>query len=255
MHTRAAAGAREMLAGYTQYHIDNRGALLFGYTPPTVNGTPVTAFDPRTGATYGLPVADRYPWRLAAYVGHVWDILHLHEETPAVPQPGDPHAPPMTPDTAEYKAYLLSLEPAFGINSVYVGGHAGTVYQGFAGPAGDRPNVGKHVVFRQSEVREPSNLIVFAEEQQAFGGAPVPVGGAGFHYLTPPRANGVHWTVTHGKFQLVSPSLMGLPKGRFGPRTVVGFFDGHVASLMPEELTDMRLWANRATSPDYDFVH
>lgn len=251
MHCRAAAGMREILAGYTQYHIEHRGALMFGYTPPTLCGAPVTVTDPNTGATYGLPVADRYPWRLAPYVGNVWSILHIHQDMPAAPRRGDPQTPPMAPGTAAYKAYLLSLEPGFGINSVYVGGHALPAYLGFIG---DRPNYGRHVVFRQSEVRNPSGLIVFAEVQQTASALPAGGSAPGFHYLTPPRANGLRWSVSNGKFQLAGASLVGLPKGRFGNRTVVGFFDGHVQSLLPHELTDMRLWANRATSPDYDFV-
>jgi prepilin-type processing-associated H-X9-DG protein len=97
-------------------------------------------------------------------------------------------------------------------------------------------------------------LIVFAEVQQTAAALPGDSQAPGFHYLTPPRANGMRWTVINGAFQLTSASLVGLPKGRFGNRTVTGFFDGHVESLTPEELTDMRLWANAATSSDYDFV-
>jgi len=244
-HVQLLCGLRQMLAGYTQYHLDNRGAVLFGYTPPTVNGVPVTVTDPISGQVFGMPIADRYPWRLAPYVANLWGILHMHGQTPPRPQPGDP------PDLAIAKAYALSLNPTFGINSIYVGGHAG-VFQGFAGSSADQPNVGKHVVFRAAEVRRPSQLIVFAESQMRNG--PGGDSQTGLHFLTPPRAAGQRWKVVNGRFVLTSSMISGLPQGRFSDRAAVGFFDGHVQSLLPGELEDMRLWANRADRADYDFV-
>jgi type II secretory pathway pseudopilin PulG len=247
----ASAGLREMMLGYTQYHIDNKGALLFGYTPATVNGGNVIATDPNTGATYGMPVADRYPWRLAPYVANMWRILHMSVDDLEIPQPGDPHSPPFVPGTAEYKAYILSLNPTFGINSIFVGGHNSVNWAGFIG---DRPNTGKHAVFRQSEVRNPSTQIVFTEVLLATNVGPVPVDGAGYFFSMPPNANGQRWTVTNEKFVVTSGLLTGLPKGRYGLRTLVAFFDGHVEGMLPSQLTDMRLWANRATGPNYDFT-
>src|SRR5687767_3398787 len=132
---RSMSDLRQMLLGYTQYHLDNRGAVLFGHTPPTVNGVAVTVQSP-SGHTFGLPVADRYPWRLVPYVSDVWRIIHNHTDTPPVPQSGDSES------AAFQKAYTLSINPSYGINSVYVGGHAGPLFQGFAGPDGDRPNTG-----------------------------------------------------------------------------------------------------------------
>lgn len=245
-HTRLCAGLREVMLGYTQYHIDNKGSLLFGYTPPTVNGTAVTVDDPGSGLNFGMPVADRFPWRLAPWVGDIWGVMHIHAETPPRPQRGD------NPPDAMMKAYTLSINPSFGINSVFVGGHAGPLFQGFAGPSGDRPNTGKHVVFKASEVRRPSELIVFAE--CVARNAPFGDPNTGLHFVMPPRANGQRWKVVNGEFVLTSSVISGIPKGRFGERAAVGFFDGHVQSMRPGELEDMRLWAARATRSDYDFV-
>jgi len=247
---RAAAGVRELVIGYTQYSQDNKGALLWGYTGATVNGTPVTVYDAFTDTTFGLPIADRWPWRLAPYVKHVWKIIHIHRDAPEVPQMGDPHGTASTLGTVENKAYVLSLTPAFGINSVYLGGHSGGLFDGFVG---DRPNVNKHVAFRQSEIRRPSSQIVFTEVQVGTIGMPLPVDGEGAHYALPPRANGQRWTVTDHQFVLTTGVYGGLPKGRYGKNTIAGFFDGHVETLSPDQLTDMRLWAPRATGPDWDF--
>ena len=77
----------------------------------------------------------------------------------------------------------------------------------------------------------------------------------GLHYVTPPRAGGQRWHVENGKFVIDSPAmLMGLPKGRFGDRAVVGLFDGHAIAMLPGELDDMRLWAKDAHAADYDFT-
>jgi prepilin-type processing-associated H-X9-DG protein len=46
---------------------------------------------------------------------------------------------------------------------------------------------------------------------------------------------------------------MGIPQGRNGAKAVTGFFDGHVEAKSPDELADMRLWANQARTADYDF--
>jgi prepilin-type N-terminal cleavage/methylation domain-containing protein len=243
---RSLSGMRQMMIGYTQYSLDNHGAVLYGYTPTTVCGVPVTVYDPLSRQTFGLPVADRFPWRLLPYVGNLWQILHSHADLPPIPQDGD------SASTAFTKAYTLSLNPTYGINAVYVGGQNGGVYQGFTGPSGDIPNTGHHVVFKANEVRHPSELIVFAD-CHCYN---VPgLGGEGLHYLTPPYANGHNWQIVNGQIQLLNTNLiMGIPQGWYSQRIVVGFFDGHAETLLPSQLADMRLWANWADSPNYDFV-
>ncbi len=241
---KAIAGVRELLMGYTQYHQQHRGALLPGYTPPTLAGRPVTVTDRRSGHTFGLPVADRYPWRLAEYCGNVWAVLHGDGPVPPLPARDD------AAGAALMKAYTLSLSPTFGLNAVFLGGHTG--FAGFGGPTGDLPNTGRHVAFRASEIRRPGELIVFAESQTR--NYPLGDPSAGLHYLTPPRAIGEKWRIRNGKFELLFAGIMGIPQGRYGDRTVVGFFDGHAELLRPDELADMRRWAPRASSHDYDFV-
>lgn len=249
----AASAMRQVITAYTAYHLENDGALLFGFTPPTVNGVPITAEDPVTSAVYGSPVADRYPWRLTKYLRHAWRTLHYHDTTPAVPSIHD------TSSAAFMKAYSLSVSPSFGINSIFLGGHAGGVFHGFAGPAGDAPNTGRHVAFRASEIRQPQRQIVFVEvvgrNSPSLASDNDPA--AGFHFAMPPRAAGSRWVVSNGKPATTSGMITGLPTGRASPannpRIPTAFFDGHVEFLSPTDLLDMRLWAPRATSPTYDF--
>ncbi|MEM6560367.1 MAG: prepilin-type N-terminal cleavage/methylation domain-containing protein [Planctomycetota bacterium] len=247
---RYIAGARELVGGYNAYHYENDGALMFGYPPSKVNGVPVTAEDPYTPAVFGGLLAQRYPWRLAPYVGDVWEIIHLHRVTPPRPRPG------MTADQTFEARYELSLNPAFGINSAYVGGHDGAFYQGFI--AG-RPNYDAHVAFKATEIRRASDQIIFTETQQRNLGPleSESVDGElpGFFQSTPPLANGQYWDVDdNGEFVITSGIATGLPLGRHGA-AAVGFFDGHAAALEPAELLDMRQWAPFADAFDYDYIN
>jgi hypothetical protein len=169
-------------------------------------------------------------------------------------------------------AYDTSIAPTFGINAVFVGGdydfrHRG--YENLSAPVGSSarfafsssgfmvPNVDEHVVFKETEVRRPSKLIVFADSQLRAGG---PAGASdGYANVNAPISNGVNWTVvrTAGeeRFEILNLAKpIGIPKGRFGKGAAVGFFDGHAASKQPGELLDMRLWANDADDEDWDFV-
>ncbi|MBB6428619.1 type II secretion system protein [Algisphaera agarilytica] len=242
---------RQMMIGYNLYQQDHDGQVLWGYTPPTIAGNPVQT-QTTTGHTFGIPVAERYAWRFERYVNGVWDILHSHQAVPDIPTTSD------SPSDAFLKAYNLSLYPSIGINSVYVGGHYGP-FDGFrlSPSLGDYvPNRGQHVVFRAIEAQRPSELIVFAEAQARLGDDPAfsddPQ--AGLHFLTPPHANGERWRADGDRFDNLMPvSIAGIPEGRYSTATNTAFFDGHAAGLSASQLDDMRLWANKAKTADYDF--
>jgi prepilin-type N-terminal cleavage/methylation domain-containing protein/prepilin-type processing-associated H-X9-DG protein len=249
--TRGLSNLRQMMVGYALYQQDHRGHVPWGYTPPTIDGVPVEVTT-STGFTFGVPVTERYPWRFERYVAGVWEILHSHHPVPPLPNAGD------TATQAFVKAYDLSLGPTIGLNSVYVGGHDGQ-FEGFkTGPSGQKtPNRGAHIVFYEPQVKRPSGLIVFAEAQ---GRGP---SGAGFsntaedgmHFITPPRAKGQRWRAADGQIENLMPaSVAGLPEGRYGPAANTAFFDGHAAGQSPEQLDDMRLWANDARTTDHDFA-
>lgn len=229
---KAASNLRQLLTGYVQYSIDNKGALLLGYPPPTVNGVPMVA-DLPDGTTVGTPTSQRYPWRLIRYVGDVWPIVYYYDQVP---------------DTD----YQKGLYAGFGLNSVFLGGHAGGFFMGYVG---DRPNVGAHVMFKASEVKRPAQQIVFTESRRSGPGEM-----DGFFYVLPPRGNapagdGRWWVAGRGGGPAVPQTGVsgGIPTGRFDKSVLTGFFDGHVEAMTPAALEDMRLWNSRAESPDYDF--
>jgi len=246
---RGMSDLRQMMLGYGMYQHDHDGRVLLGYTPPTIAGKPVTV-QTDSGISFGLPIADRYPWRLAPYVDNVWGILHSHRgEVPPLPIASDSQA------DAVSKAYTLSITPTFGINSVFVGGHYGP-FGGFRvdSRGNHTPNTGGHVVFRTTEVHRPSQLIVFTEVQARVGNKP-PFENPhdGFHYVMPPNAKGDQWREVDGTIESQNLGMMqGLPLGRFGNRTITGFFDSHIETMSAGELDDMTLWANEATDNDYD---
>lgn len=237
---------RQLLIGHQIYQADYSGALLFGYTPPSIEGKPVTVETP-SGHTFGLPVADRYPWRLAPYVANCWELLHSHADQPEAPLPNE------DPNRAMMKAYQLSLNPAYGINSVYVGGHHG-MFEGFRrqGSSWMQNTLGP-AVFVAGQVVNPASQILFAESQAV--NAPGLAEGAGMHFLMPPRARGLNWIGENGQFRLVNTGrIMGLPKGRHTDRAATGFMDLHVEAMLPEQLNDMRLWSAKAIQTDEDFI-
>lgn len=251
---RGASNLRQMMMGYSAYHADNRGWILYGYQPQTVAGQSFRIHDPDSGHTFtgidGGLIAMRYPWRLLPYVANNWGVIYSHDP----PSKGFTFLGQSYSDAASV-AYRVALSPTFGINAVYVGGHFGPRYKGFVTHSGGAyvPNQRKHVVFREGEVLRPSELIVFADAKQRDN--TITEGDGGFHWLTPPRAGGEFWSVHGGEFTVLNPGTpIGLPEGRYTGYTLTGFFDGHAKAMRPERLENMRLWANWADELDYDYA-
>lgn len=244
---RSAAEMRELMSAYTRYHTDHRGALLLAYPPDALRGQPVTVDDPISGKTYAPYIGTRWPWRLKPWCPELWSIIHSHHDMPPLPAPDDAQL------EAEDKAAALSIDISYGINSAYVGGHRGPTYRGYTGTMFDGwPDFNQHAVYRATEVRKPSLLIVFAESQ-AFG-TMAGMANRGLHYVTPPLANGRRWRGDREQIVRTDFTSMaiGLPIGRHGRTTLVACFDGHVEALRPAELDDMRRWAPTARGSDHD---
>ena len=242
----SCAGLKQILAGYSGYEQDHHGHLMFGYAPAKVNGQTLTVNV--LDQSYGFPLADRYPWRIAPYVADLWSLIHHHDGKPDEPVASD------APADILDKAYRLSLSPTFGVNSIFVGGHQGVFYQGFDSLGGGNytPNYNGPAVFYQQDIRHPSRLIAFANSRAANGASFGLEEGAGLHYVTPPYAKGHNWSWDGEQIVTHKTSLLGLPQGWFTEQTVVGFTDTHVERRLPGELEEMSLWANKANESDYD---
>lgn len=267
----SAAGLREVTSMYLMYAQNHRGALLPGFLNDRINGVEPRVSDPVSGQTFAGRAARQWPFRLAEGVGggnksNLWPLLRPTLGWTNFPSPSD------TAAQAESKAYTAGLYPVFGLNTIFLGGHGYSAqsataidyYQGFK-PDGT-PNIGRHVAYRLSEIRNTSRQIVFTEVAIQNGSTSVDVDDrAGLHYVNPPRADqasGQYWKVEAGRVVITLPDTprrtLGVPYSRaFGarpnPRIPTAFLDGHVETPSLTDLTDMRLWAPRATSPDYSF--
>lgn len=243
---KASSDIRQLVVAYVQYSIDNKGSLLLGYPQATINGQPIRA-ELRDGTPISSIVAQRWPWRLIRYVSNIWQVVY--------------HDGPV-PDGADGD-YVKSVYPTISLNSVYLGGHSGPFYMGYVDASGlttgDRPNTGKHVMFKASEIRLPSRQLVFCEVRRIFSTGDTYFDYDGYFYAQPPRGNyrdDRPWWISSADGAKALPNaspLGGLPNGRFGKTTLVGFFDGHVASLTPRELEDVRIWNSRADTPTQNF--
>lgn len=237
---RTASDLRQLVTGYLMYTQDNRGCVPYGYPPATVNGVPVRA-ELSNGQSVGAPTAQRYPWRLIRYVGRVWEILYAYQD--AVPADD----------------YIKGLAPGFGLNSVFLGGHDSPYFKGYLSP--DRPNINAHVVFRITAVRNAGNQIVFTESRRNVNTFGIEEDGA--FYVQPPIGNAPNtakrwWRVSEDGKRIIGMTAVfgGLPNTRFrSVGTITGFLDGHVDTLPPKELDDMRKWCPFATTAGYDFAN
>jgi prepilin-type processing-associated H-X9-DG protein len=221
----------------------------------------LSVYDSRSKHLLTGRAAQQWPWRLATVDPAIWGIIRPLSASD-LPSAGDDAS------TAVTKAYSASMYPHFGLNTIFLGGHSASnladnetakdYYRGYL--KSGRPNAGKHVAFRLSEVRRPARQIVFCEVAIKNGSQTVEdIDLRGFHYVNPPRADtvsGAYWTPQNGKAQVVlsnTSRAVGIPYSRSGKKVPVSFLDGHAESRAVEDLTDMRHWSPRATSPDWSF--
>lgn len=238
---------RQMMIGYQTHQFDHKGYLLWGYPPAAVDGRPLRVTLPSGHTLPGpgqiaLPVM-RYPVRIVSYQQNLWQMLYSHADPPEPPKAGD------TLEEAHLKAYKLSTNPTFGLNTVFVGGDLG--FDGFGAAPHFRPNHDGPAIFRASRANRPSRLIVFAESQLRGPGAD-PDKQDGLHRVTPPRTDQQVWRADGDGFEIVQTDRpIGLPQGRYGDEAITGFFDGHVELLSPADMDDMTRWSNDAQDRDF----
>ncbi len=258
----ALSGLRQITIDYIQYANQNNGTLLPGFLAKTnADGTEINVYDVRSKQLLTGRAAQQWPWRLSSIDPGMWKII----------RPISMNDLPLNDDdsaTAISKAYSASLYPHFGLNTIFLGGHSATnlidnetsrdFYRGYL--ANSRPNVGKHVAFKMNEVRRPAEQIVFCEVAIKNGSQSIEdIDLRGFHYVNPPRADtasGTYWTVRDHRAEVVlanTTRAVGMPYSRSGKKIPVSFLDGHAEARPIEDLTDMRNWSPKATTPDWSF--
>ena len=236
---RELAAGQQLITAYTLYADDNKAALMPGYCPSSwVDQTSASPTKLSVADQTGEPIvgfeAQRYPWRLAPYLGFNMAALYKDEDTLRRLR--------SRPDYV----YIISLYPTFGLNSVYLGGDDHV--QAFS-PISLR-QYGKYYTTRIDEPQRPQQLITFASTYSAD-----PEGQGlvqGYFRLVPPKTRVNNWLDTPPTANPdAQPSQFGFVSYRHAGKAATVLLDGHVELRGFDKLLDMRNWADRATRPDW----
>ena len=225
--------ARQSLIAWNSYAFDHNGDLLPGYRSGleamTPDGQPISA------ATIGV-AGNRYPWRLAPYLGYNFDILYVNEQNEYLEDL-------RVNDYSSY-VYTVATFPSLGINATWMGGDE---IDGCFNPALTNL-LGNFYSSSLSQIRHPERLTVFASAR----GDSQPNGGGdsieGYFKIASPAFSSRRW---EDQYDPEDTTSFGNLSARWDGRSVIGRVDGSVDALPIEELDDMRLWADRADSKDW----
>ena len=223
--TSEISSARQLMLAYAAYAAENDGQLMPGYGS-------FSAKDDQGNELHN-PVSNRYPWRLAPHLSY--DLRILYGKV------GDSRLKlDRERDHAGY-VYAVSVAPAFGMNTVHVGGDYKTL-----NPESPRALAayGQFCVTRMSQVVKPGALIVFASACFENNGERIP----GYFKVEAPSFTGRVW---ESKFNAAAaPEAYGHVDFRYDGKAVAAMLDGHVELLDFAQMNDMRRWANPAAEAD-----
>ena len=242
---RELSAARQLMVAYRSYAYDHRGVLMPGYY--YLNGT-LPAFDKAGDPIEGIGVDGAgYPWRLAPYLDY--DLQGLYLDKRLVRE--------FTNNEGRYYTYLVGVLPSLGINGTFVGGDT----RSFAFQDQYTQLYGKFYATRLSEVKRPTDLIVFASARTNDAQTTAFVPGRdlveGHFCVLPPYQVGDDerdWADRYDPecADPCSTADWGHVSLRHAFReAAIGFFDGHAGTLDETEIQDMRHWADRADAPDW----
>ncbi|MFT3785075.1 MAG: hypothetical protein QM770_02780 [Tepidisphaeraceae bacterium] len=187
---KASSDIRQLTIAYLQYAERHKGTLLPGYLPSGAPGV----WDPKTQQLIGPPSfvvsQRRWPLRLAQFSPDIWRLIR-----------------PQSDVLYEFRRGVSGYEtmttyPVFGLNAVFLGGYDSTVKDptlGSLDTTGAPITTGRPAIFKLSQVRKPTQQIVFVETRIADNGKPAQLVDSngeilGFHNVMPPRAGGQRWT-------------------------------------------------------------
>lgn len=234
-HVTERNSARQATIAWTNYAFENSGKLMPGYKAGLPASTPDG--EPLSSQTIGV-AANRYPWRLAPYLAHNFDVLYVNDQRPILDEMrGLPES--------DY-LYLSATYPSIGLNTTWVGGDE---VDGCFNPA-MTDLFGQFYCQQLSRVQNPSRLMVFCSARGMNG-----VAGAGgevvegYFKVASPNFSSRRWAAEYDEDDPASAGNVSLRWG--GQEAVVSRVDGGVDSLDITELEDMRNWADRATEPDW----
>ena len=237
--TKELAAAQQTMVAFQLYAQDNAGRYLPGM--PRVRDV-VGRDAPKDDAGDRILdplIAQRYPWRLAAYFDY--DFRGLY---------GDEQALATLRQRRDDFLYTVSLYPSLGMNVAYVGGSVNHL--------GDRTSqrvFGKVFLERDDQATRPTEVIAFASARYRGPGTiaelPDP---EGFFRVEAPTFGG-GWQVSYDDRAAnpgINSGFVSLRHGgRGGGKAVTAMLDGHAEVLGWDDLRDMRRWADQADRVDW----
>ena len=218
--------AKQMMLAHRMYADDYESRLLPGYRYNHHASN-------RVGKSIDHPINARYPWRLAPYLAHNFEILYANKNLALL------HS--FSRGNEDEYTYAASVFPSMGINSVFVGGDDMVLspnrnaFQKF----------GRFCVLKEAEVKRPSQLLAFSSARSVFDDKIA----EGFYRVEPPyltkRLWSKHWSAD------LEPQEFGFVHPRFENKAVSAMLDGHAEVLSVTEMQDMRHWSNLADNPGW----
>lgn len=216
--TKEIAAGRSLMTAFAAAAADRDGQFLGGYDR-TVSEITLPNGNPVSG-----PPAQRYPYRLAPYMGNRLDGTILVNKN--------------ANQVSSTDTYLVSCFPAMGINYIFVGGDISS--------AGVITYSNECITRMANATGSPIVFISAAGDGSAStGGGNVTGKVDGYCIVTPPNLTGPMWSTAKWK-DGASPSSYGNVDPRYGKKAVCAFLDGSIKVLGIEELRDMRLWSRGA---------
>lgn len=230
------AAARSLGIAWSSYAMDHRGSILPGYASGFRARDAAGEFIDTSTAEVA---AQRWPLRLAPYLGHDFAALYSG--------PARNELSELASGPTEDLLYRVSVRPSFGLNSVFVGGDLN--FGGFSDIM--RQTFGDFYARGLSSVRHPDRLVVFSTSHAAdpslFSGVQ-----EGFFRVLPPAWTSPIWTE---EYDAEDPATHGFvsPRHQVGDNEVAitTTVDGAVSTRTIEELRDLRRWSNLADSADW----
>jgi type II secretory pathway pseudopilin PulG len=273
---------KQMVLAYTAYATDHKGKLMPGYIDPADIGTLPGQLNikARLESGYDLPPADTssYVWRLAPYLDHDWSVFFTDYRsnglmTTLVNEYGSGDAGGVYgPAGATPPQYGIASVPAYGLNSLFLGGDSFHADLGDLAPWRVAPGTKPLAASRLSEVKNPAKIVVFAPTQapEPASGTTIPLDPAsgariGYMELRAPMwhagnpgnvftdLNGTpierQWKVDPADNRIVKDPTgtepMGVPIDRLGDNKIpVAHLDGSTNTELVERLAlDMSRWS------------
>jgi prepilin-type N-terminal cleavage/methylation domain-containing protein len=214
------AAGRTLVTAFLSTTMDNNGRYMIGYD------TTAPAMTQPDGTALSGPPVHRYPYRLAPYFNYqMKDTVLVNYNTSQIGK--------------NNLVYMTSLNPALGMNSLFVGGTKEDAQRGISYAS----------ECLQTSAAGGPPLLVFASAAYGDGANRV----NGFFKLTPPKAGGPLWSSKAWSNKSAAGDY-GNVDARYSGRAVCAFTDGSTRLLGIGELRDMRLWNHTAAErndPNY----